>query len=175
MTIGRAKAKLILSGLLLTFMAASLASCVVGIAYGPSVVVGSLALPPDGTGHVIIRVYGLRALQSFQVGPTGRFTFDPKVIHVTSIEGVGGFQVFAGHVDNANGEALFLAGYPGGSGGEGGVVQLEVKAVGEPGMGCVLKITSIDVLADGDGLDIADYELIDGKVTIVSPRLRLRG
>ena len=154
---------------LLIAMAALLSSCAVGIAYGPSVVVGSLILPPGGSGYVTIRIFGLGNLQSLQVGPQGRFTFDPTVVQVKGIEGLNGFRVFAGQVDNANGKALFLAGYPGGSGGEDGVVRIAVKAVGRPGSSSILTITGIDLLADSRGNEILDYEIINGRVSITSP------
>ena len=167
----RTKSRSILSGLLLAAMAALLSSCIM-VAYGPSVVVGSLTLSPSETGYVIIRVFGLGNLQAIQVGPQGRFTFDPKVIHVKGIAGLEGFQVFASHVDNTSGEALFLAAYPGGSRGEDGVVQIEVETVGQAGASSVLAITAIDVLADSSGNDIADYEITNGRVTIaLKPRV----
>lgn len=160
-----AKVKIILSGLLLALMTAMLSSCVM-VAYGPSVIVGSVNLNPGATGQVTIRIFGLDDLQSLQVGPTGRFTFDPQVIQVKAIEGINGFQVFASQVDNTKGEALFLAGYPGGSKSEDGIVQLEVEAVGSVGTSSALTITAIDVLADSQGNDITDYEIYDGKVTL---------
>lgn len=159
------KSQAILSGLLLALMAALLSSCVM-VAYGPSVVVGSLSLPPGGTGYVTIRIFGLNDLQAFQVGPTGRFTFDPKVVQVKAIEGVNGFQVFASLIDNDKGEALFLAAYPGGSKSEDGVVKIEVEAVGSVGASSPLAITTIDVLADSQGNDITDYEILSGEATI---------
>ena len=161
-----AKSKVILNGLLLALMAAILSSCVAGVAYGPSVVVGSISLNPGATGQVTIRIFGLNDLQSFQVGPNGRFTFDPEVIHVKAIEGINGFQVFASWIDNANGEALFLAGYPGGSKSEDGIVQIEIEAIGNLGTSSTLTITAIDVLADSSGNDITDYGIFDGMATI---------
>lgn len=157
--------RVLLSGLLLTLMAALLSSCVM-VAYGPSVIVGSLALPPGETGYITIRIFGLNDLQCFQVGPNGRFTFDPKVVHVKAIEGLNGFQVFASKIDNDKGEALFLAAYPGGSKSEDGIVQIEVQAVGNAGASSTLAITAIDVLADSQGHDITDYEIFDGRVMI---------
>ena len=162
-----AKHRAILSWLLLALIAAFLSSCLM-VAYGPSVVVGSLTLSPGRSGYVIIRIFGLNDLQCIQVGPEGRFTFDPQVIQVISIEGMDGFQVFASLIDNDKGEARFLAAYPGGSKGEDGVVQIEIEAVGNPGASSTLAITAIDVLADSQGHDITDYELVEGRVTIGS-------
>ena len=158
--------KAVLDGLLLVLLAAVLSSCVAGVAYGPSVVVGSVSLDPGATGKVIIRIYSLSDLQSFQVGPNGSFIFDPRVIRVKSISGINGFQVFASQIDNTAGKAIFLAGYPGGSRSEDGVVALEVEAVGKVGDSTMLQITSIDVLADSQGNDITDYEIIEGRATI---------
>ncbi|MCR4404509.1 MAG: hypothetical protein NUW06_04425 [Candidatus Acetothermia bacterium] len=160
--------KAILGGLLLATMAAFLSACVAGVAYGPSVVVGSLALPPGGTGQVVISVFGLNDLQGLQVGPQGRFTFDQKVVQLKAIEGLNGFVVFASKIDNAGGWASFLVAFPGGSRGEDGVVQLELEAVGTLGSSSTLAITSIDVLADSRGNDITNYEIINGRA-IISP------
>lgn len=159
------RSKIISDGLLLVLLAAGLSSCVM-VAYGPSVVVGSLTLPPGGSGYLTVRIFGLNDLQSIQVGPGGRFTFDPQVIHVKGIEGINGFQVFASLIDNANGEALFLAAYPGGGKSDDGIVQIEVEAVGQAGMSSALEITAIDVLADSSGNDITDYEILNGRATV---------
>lgn len=158
------RTKSILMVFLLALIATLLSSCV--LVYRPSVVVENLTLSPGGTGHIVIRIYGLNGLQSLQVGPNGRFTFDPQVIQVKGIEGINGFQVFTSQIDNANGEALFAAGYPGGSRGENGIVQIEVEAVGNVGTRSELEITKIDVLADSDGNNITRYEIINGTVTI---------
>lgn len=152
-------------GLLLLFVPYLLTGCVM-VAYGPSVIVGSLTLAPGGTGYVSVRIYGLNDLQSLQVGPNGRFTFDPQVIHVKAIEGINGFRVFANQIDNTSGEAIFLTAYPGGSKSEDGVVRIEVKTVGGVGASSAVVITAIDVLADSQGNDIADYEIYDGIVRI---------
>jgi hypothetical protein len=123
--------KAILSGLLSALLAVFLSSCVASVVtYGPSVVLGSISLAPGERGQVVIRVYGLNDLQSLQVGPQGKLTFDPKVVHLTSIEGLNGFVVFASQVDNAGGWASFLAAYPGGSRGEDGIIQLGLEATG---------------------------------------------
>lgn len=156
----------ILGGLLLALLAVLLSSCVAGVAYGPSVVVGSLTLGPGASGYAVICVRGLSDLQGLQVGPKGRFAFDPQVIKVKGIAGLNGFQIFASRIDNDKGEALFLAAYPGGSRGEDGVVQIELEAVGSLGASSTLAITSIDVLADSRGNDISNYEIINGQATI---------
>jgi hypothetical protein len=165
--------KAILSGLLsaaLALLAVFLSSCVASVVtYGPSVVLGSISLAPGERGQVVIRVYGLNDLQSLQVGPQGKLTFDPKVVHLTSIEGLNGFVVFASQVDNAEGWASFLAAYPGGSRGEDGIIQLGLEATGRAGTSSPLVITSIDVLADSQGNDITNYEIINGQVSITSP------
>jgi hypothetical protein len=166
MTISQFKA--IFIGLLLVSMVAFLSSCVAGVAYGPCIVVGSVNLRLGASGQVTIRIYGLTDLQSLQVGPNGRFTFDPQVIHVKAIEGLSGFQVFASKIDNEKGEAHFLAGYPGGSRSDDGVLQIVVEALGSPGSSSPLAITMIDVLADSLGNDITDYEIHNGRATIGS-------
>jgi len=167
--------KLLLTGSLLILVAFMLTACVAGggIAItGPSVVVGSVLLPPGGTGIVKISVFYLQDLQSFQVGPTGAFTFDPNVIRVKSISGINGFQVFASKIDNNAGKVLFLVAYPGGGISTDGVVQLEVEAVGKAGDSTALKITQVDVLANKYGDDIAPFNIVDGEATIISREIQ---
>ena len=158
--------KSILRVFLLALIATLLSSCMP--VYSPSVVVENLTLSPDGTGHIVIRIYSLNGLQSLQVGPDGRFTFDASVIQVKGIEGINGFQVFTSQIDNAKGRALFAAGYPGGSRDETGIVQIEVEARGSVGRCSSLEITKIDVLADSDGNNITRYEIINGTATVGS-------
>jgi hypothetical protein len=135
----------------------------------PCVVVRDAMLPPGGVGTVRIAVYHLPELQSIQVGPTGAVIFDPEVIWVRDVRGINGFQVLASHIDNQAGKVIFAAGYPGGGIGSDGIVELEVEAVGRMGSETSITITQIDVLADMEGNDIIDYEIINGEVSIFEP------
>lgn len=131
----------------------------------PNVAVGSVTLSPGETGRVRISIYAAYGFQSIQVGPNGAFTYDPDVIEVEGIDGVDDFRVFASKIDNATGKVIFAAGFPGGSINRDGVVELEIKAVGNPGDMSSLEITQIDVLADKDYNDIG-HTITPGVATI---------
>lgn len=133
---------------------------------GPTVLVTDLALVPGQTGTLQLKVFHLPGLQVVQVGPVGRLTFDPQVIQVQDLKGASGFEVYARSIDNAEGEVVFLLGYPGGSVTTGAVLALTVKAVGRLGSGTAVTLTQIDLLADAAGNPISQYELLAGRVRI---------
>ena len=141
-----------------------LAGC--GGIIGPTVLITNLQLEPGATGTLFIQAFHLPGLQVLQVGPVGRLTFDPQVIQVQGLEGANGFQVFASSIDNAQGEVVFLLGYPGGSVTTGGVLELEVQAVGKLGSSTAIELTGIDLLADASGKVFSQYDLRAGRVSI---------
>jgi hypothetical protein len=135
---------------------------------GPTVLVTDLQLEPGGTGTLFLQVFHLSGLQVVQVGPVGRLTFDPQVIQVQDLKGTNGFEVYASSIDNAQGEVIFLLGYPGGSVATGAVLELTVKAVGKLGSSTVVTLTGIDLLADAAGNLISQYELHAGRASVGS-------
>ena len=150
-------------GTLLILIALLLSAC---MAIPPSVAVEGLALYQGGSGDVIIRIYNLNDIQSIQVGPQGKFTFDPLVVEVSSVDGMNGFEVFSSAIDNTIGEVLFLAGYPGGGRSAEGIVKIRVKAIGDSKTETIVTLTKIDVLADKDGHAVTAYEITGGMVKI---------
>ena len=144
--------------------AAGLLGC--GGPMGPTVLLTDLTLLPGQTGTLQLKVYGLPGVQVFQVGPSGRLTFDPGVVRIEDLRPAGGFELFAHSVDNAKGEAVFLLAYPGGSLVTGTVLEIAVKAVGGLGDEAFLSFTQIDLLADPTGAPITGYRLRAGRVSI---------
>ena len=72
------------------------------------VTVNDLTLPAGSTGVVTISVDMAGAgLGGMQVGPTGRFTFDPTAINVTEIAVDPPYAVLASNIDNVAGQATF--------------------------------------------------------------------
>jgi len=134
----------------------------------PTILVESLRLEPGEVGILQISVFNLENLQVLQVGPMGTFTFDPEVIQIERITGLNGFQVFASAIDNEEGKALFLAGFPGGSLRSGAVLELEIRAVGSQGSSTSVELTQIDLIADEIGNEITRFELRGGRVMIRS-------
>jgi hypothetical protein len=56
-----------------------------------------------------VRLLASSDLLGIQVGPQGRLTWDPKVIHVRDIRGIEPYRVLASNIDNERGEARFVA------------------------------------------------------------------
>jgi hypothetical protein len=153
---------------------ASLAGCEgtfhVGLAISQSFV------PAGGTGKILISVVNPPDAKTLQIGPTGKFTFNPAVISVTSIKGVNGFQIFASTINNIAGEVMFVAGFPGGSirpvisMGIGTVqfeiIEIQVQAIGAAGSSSALSITTVDVFTDQHGKDIFITNIQAGQVQI---------
>ena len=137
---------------------------------GPTVLLTDLTLMPDQTGTLQLKVFHLPSVRVFQVGPTGRLTFDPEVVRIEALRPANGFELFAHSVDNAQGEAVFLLAAPGGSLSTGTVLEIEVRAVGRVGSRSLVELTQIDLLADGAGGPITAYALRPGRVSIGKER-----
>jgi hypothetical protein len=129
-----------------------------------------------GTSTVEISIVNPPDAKNLQVGPIGRFTYDPAVITVTSLKGVNGFQVFASTINNVAGEVTFAAGFPGGSVRpimsmginlvEVPVVEITFQAIGAAGSSTVLNITAVDVFTDRNGKDIVVTSIHKGEVEV---------
>lgn len=136
--------------------------------------IGSAEIPPGEVAVVGISVTILTgsALTEIQVGPHGALVFDPGVIRIKGITGVGGFVVLASDIDNDNGEARFAAADIHGSVKQGEILEIEVEAVGRPGESSELKLTGVDVLQDEAGNEITPVMITDGEIGIGSGELR---
>jgi hypothetical protein len=132
----------------------------------PTLVVESLRLEVGQRGILQIIAYQLENVQIAQVGPLGRLTYDPEVLQIQGITGANGFHVFASAIDNDQGKALFLAGFPRGSLTSGVLLELEVQAVGPSGSSTLVELTQVDLLADRDGVAFKGVELRSGRVMI---------
>ena len=116
-----------------------------------------------------------------QVGPEGALTFDPRVIQVQSIRGLGPYRVLASKIDNVAGLVRFvLTSVPVAALGLGeahpeaepaeAVAELLVKAIGAEGTGSLIKLSKVDVLRGMAGQDLAT-EVTEGRITIGSLRV----
>jgi len=137
--------------------------------------VGNVILRPGERGTVTISVINPPDLKMIQVGPVGKLTFDPTVIHVIAVRGINGFQVLASGIDNVAGEVQFAAGFPGSSIGpikngwvwvKLAIIELEVEAVGDSGAFCALEVSAVDLLADRNGREIMLAGIIAGEVIL---------
>lgn len=147
--------------------------------YRTQITVGTLELPPGGTGIVRISIVNPPDAQMIQVGPMGFLTFNPAVIHVTGLTGVNGFTVFGSTIDNTMGWVQFVASFPGGSirpiiaSGLGvleiPIIEMAVQAVGAVGAQTALTITAVDLFTDRVGNPIPIGPPIAGQVVIIAP------
>lgn len=135
---------------------------------GAKIIIGSAELQPGGTAKVkvVIDILSGAKLAEIQVGPSQALRFDPEVIQVKSIIGLGGFTVLASDIKADEGEARFAAVciYGGVTGGE--ILELEVEAVGSAGEESELKLTGVDLLQDEAGRGIGPVAITNGRVKI---------
>ncbi|MBI1730825.1 hypothetical protein HY229_07965 [Candidatus Acetothermia bacterium] len=132
-------------------------------------------------GDIPLGVQGIPipGLGTLQVGPTGAFHFDPAVIQILEIVGVGDYTVEAVQIDNRRGEARFTvridpAEAPNGIN-NGTVAIIRVQGVGKPGDRTRLymnfdQVTDADnnVLADASNpLTLSNVGVIEGQVRLV--------
>ncbi len=134
-------------------------------------------------GDIPLNVQGIPipGLGSLQVGPTGALHFDPAVIRILEIVGVGDYVVEAVDIDNRRGEARFTvridpAEAPNGLS-NGTVAIVRVDGVGDPGDRTRLflnfdQVTDAfnNVLADANNaLTLSNVGVIEGQVRLVPP------
>lgn len=104
-------------------------------------------------------------LIALQVGPIYRFRFNPQVIHIQAVKGVGSFRVLAPVViNNEGGEVQFIA-ISTQATLTGPLVELIVQAVGPPGSESILDLESIDVLGNAI-MQRVRARIIPGKIKI---------
>lgn len=135
---------------------------------GASITIGSAEASPGGTARVriSITVSSSSGLTEFQVGPNGALVFDPQVIQLREISGVGDFTVLASNIDNDKGEARFAAANIQGSLSQGAILEIEVDAVGRSGESTELRLTGVDVLRGASGNQIAPVTITSGEIAI---------
>lgn len=165
----------LLVGLLAILTMGSLTGCDLFGPPGPpsptgeaTITIGEAEVSPGETAtvEISIRVSAGLGLTEIQVGPNGAVAFDPAVIQVNEITGVGGFTVLASTIDNSSGEARFAAAILQGSMISGDIVAIEIEALGNPGESSELELTGIDVLRDTDGDNIGTVNVVNGQVRI---------
>jgi hypothetical protein len=115
----------------------------------PAILVESKTVDP-GTGTTIdITVMNLPSPGVNDV--QGTLSYNPTVMRVKTLTPLSGFTLFASFIDNGAGEVQFAIAIVGGSPvSQGGLVRLEVEAVGQPGQQTPLEL-SLDVFRDPNG------------------------
>jgi PKD repeat protein len=125
----------------------------------------SLVLSVGGRG--VLRILADK-IAGLQAGPVGGLKFDPKVIRVRSIRGVG-HVLLASKIDNKAGKAVFLFVSVRGTKKvkEGAIIELEIEAVGHAGESTFLEL-EVDMAIDLKGQGVKPMT-INGSVTLSEP------
>jgi len=118
---------------------------------------------PTRPEEIGIKIPPGKGVAELQVGPNGSLSFDPDVIWLTRISGVGGFTILAADIDNFIGRAIFAA-VAFQEVKEGPIVEVGFVAVGTPGE-CTELTLSIDKLGDMEG-ERVPFEVIKGRLCI---------
>jgi len=152
-----------LLGVALLGLSLGLSAC--GLLQSKLLAFSSLTLASGATGTVQLKATALQGLNSLQIGPKGAIRFDPAVVEVTAVEGLG-LTVFAHEVDNAAGTVTLAAGSTSGSVANGALVELTLRAVGSSGQSTALRLTEVDLLLNADGEPLGEVKLEPGTVQI---------
>lgn len=141
----------------------------------PTLIVGSASIVGKTKIPISIRFVPGPGLGELQIGPDGALTFDPTVVQVLNIKGVGPYIVDSVNIDSIEGRAQFaLTLKPGRTAlNEGVIAEIEVdKAPGAPpGESVRIDIEDIeglevvDVFRDAAGRDLLP-DIVPGVVTI---------
>lgn len=135
---------------------------------GVKITVEDITLSSGDSGRIgiIVETPGSPGLTELQVGPTAVLSFDPHLIQLEGIEGVNGFTVLASDIDNTKGEARFAAASLLGDGVQGRILELVVRAIGEPGREAKIVLTGADWVLDPEGNSLPLISVKAGKVRI---------
>jgi len=159
-------------GLLGAFLAASLALspfiAKILAQTTAQVTIESKIVAPGVTTIVHLSIEGVPepGLLELKVGPKGEFAYDPQVVRVIDVAGIGPYTVTSKTIDNQLGKVEFAASAPEKEViTDGAVVGLEVEAIGNSGESTTLRITRIDAFHDPEGNDIP-YMVNNGVLSI---------
>jgi hypothetical protein len=141
----------------------------------PLFMIGSASIVGKAKIPISIRFVPAPGLGEIQIGPDAAIVFDPDIVQILSIKGVGPYAVNSVNIDSLTGRAQFtLTLKPGRTAlNEGVIAEIEVdKAPDAPvGVSVELLIESednieiIDVFKDRDGRDLIP-DVLPGRVTI---------
>ncbi len=126
-----------------------------------------------GGANVPVNVRGipLPGLGTLQVGPSGAFTYDPSVVQVKDIVGVGDYTIQSKVIDNRRGEARFtvLTTDPSDALQNGTIAIIQMTQVGQAGQRSRLGLV-FDQVTDANNIPITpDVGVSVGEIKIVPP------
>jgi len=126
------------------------------LAQEAAIKVESKSVKRGETATIDITVFNLPAPGVNDV--QGELTYSPSVMRVKKLETLSGFTLFASSIDNAEGRVQFAIAMVGKAPiRQGGLIRLEVEAVGQAGQQTTLALT-LTVFRDPDGDDIFPAE-----------------
>ena len=141
----------------------------------PTLIIGSASIVGKARIPISIRFVPAPGLGELQIGPDGALTFDPTVVQILNIRGVGPYMVDSVNIDSLEGRAQFtLTLKPGRTPlNEGVIAEIEVDKApnAPPGESVRIDIEDIegieivDVFRDAAGRDLLP-DIVPGIITI---------
>lgn len=133
----------------------------------------TLIIGPSANAPINVLGIPLPGFGALQVGPSGKFTYDPSVIRVKDIVGVGFYTVEAKVIDNRRGEARFTVRIDPSQAANalqnGTIAIIQVEKVGQPGQRSRLGLV-FDKVTDSNNVEITgDVGVDSGMIRIVPP------
>lgn len=141
----------------------------------PTLIIGSAAIVGKAKIPIMIRFVPAPGLGELQIGPDGALTFDPTVVQILNIRGVGPYVVDSVNIDSVEGRAQFtLTLKPGRTPlNEGVIAEIEVDKAPDAPIGESVRIDIediegievVDVFRDAAGRDLLP-DIVPGTITI---------
>jgi hypothetical protein len=140
-------------------------------AYPVTLELESRSIPAGSTGTIkLLMRAALPGPVELQVGPHGALAFDPQVIRVRKVKGLGSYKVLASRIDNIAGTAQFVL-FPldaASAISSEAIAELEVETIGKEGSTGPIELTGVDVLRDIRGVNLVAH-VAPGSVTVGKP------
>ncbi len=141
----------------------------------PTIIIGSASIVGKTKIPISIRFVPAPGLGELQIGPDGALTFDPDVVQILNIKGVGPYIVDSVNIDSTEGRAQFtLTLKPGRTPlNEGVIAEIEVDKAPDAPVGESVRIDIediegieiVDVFRDAAGRDLLP-DIVPGMITI---------
>lgn len=141
----------------------------------PTIIIGSASIVGKTKIPISIRFVPAPGLGELQIGPDGALTFDPDVVQILNIKGVGPYIVDSVNIDSTEGRAQFtLTLKPGRTPlNEGVIAEIEVDKAPDAPVGESVRIDIediegieiVDVFRDAAGRDLLP-DIVPGTITI---------
>ncbi len=141
----------------------------------PTLIIGSASITGKTRIPIMIRFVPAPGLGELQIGPDGALTFDPNVVQVLTIKGVGPYIVDSVNIDSTEGRAQFtLTLKPGRTPlNEGVIAEIEIDKAPDAPVGESVRIDIediegievVDVFRDAAGRDLLP-DIVPGTITI---------